>query len=284
MKYTAKLPEENVNVTPTSPLKEFFVLAGGLLAVVVGTFFLLGLAVDLIVPRISPEVEAKMASLFVNRFELKQGGDPTEAYLQSLVDDLNGRCGKLSYPLKVYLSPSEEVNAVALPGGNIVVFKGLVDKVRSENEMAFVLAHEMGHFAGRDHLRGIGRGLVLLVAAVMIGDADSSVGGMLAGGLGLTQAKFSRTRESQADLYALSALNCLYGHVGGASGFFELIAAPEDEGGKLSHYFASHPETVHRIAELSREAEERGFVKKAVRPMPVFSEVADGGTERAPSP
>ena len=60
MKYTPREQKTNVNVTPTSPLREFFVLTAGLLAIIVGVYFLLGFAVDLLVPRISPELERKL--------------------------------------------------------------------------------------------------------------------------------------------------------------------------------------------------------------------------------
>jgi hypothetical protein len=57
VKFTARQPGTNVNVSPTHPLKEFAVLAGGLLAIAVGVYLALGLAVDLIVPRLSMELE-----------------------------------------------------------------------------------------------------------------------------------------------------------------------------------------------------------------------------------
>ena len=53
MKYIPRQPQSNVNVTPTSPLKDFFVLAGGLLGIVVVIYLLLGLAVD-VVQSVSP--------------------------------------------------------------------------------------------------------------------------------------------------------------------------------------------------------------------------------------
>ena len=60
MKFTARHPGTNVNVSPTSPLKEFAVLAGGLLAIAAGIYLALGLAVDLIVPRLSMDLEQKL--------------------------------------------------------------------------------------------------------------------------------------------------------------------------------------------------------------------------------
>ena len=57
MKFTPRRIETNVNVSKTHPLKEFAILAGGLLAIVIGVYLVLGLAVDLIVPRISMNLE-----------------------------------------------------------------------------------------------------------------------------------------------------------------------------------------------------------------------------------
>ena len=67
MKYIQRHPDTNVNVTPTSPLKDFFVLSGGLLVITVAIYFLLGFAVDLIIPHISPETEKKNQKLSLFR-------------------------------------------------------------------------------------------------------------------------------------------------------------------------------------------------------------------------
>jgi len=69
MKYTPRQPGSNVNVTPTSPLREFFILTAGLLGMVIIIYMVLGLAVDLIAPRISTDLENKMGSLFVGSVE-----------------------------------------------------------------------------------------------------------------------------------------------------------------------------------------------------------------------
>ena len=50
MKYTPREPKTNVNVSPTSPLREVFVLTGGLRIIVIVIYLLLGLAVDLLGP------------------------------------------------------------------------------------------------------------------------------------------------------------------------------------------------------------------------------------------
>ena len=258
MKFTARQPGRNVNVSPTHPLKEFAVLAGGLLAMVVIVYLALGLAVDLIVPRLSMDLEKKLAGVFIGRLaETDEVADATRA-LQTLVDQLQDRCAPLPYSITVHVQQSDAVNAAALPGGHMVVFTGLLAKMSSENELAFVLAHELGHYAHRDHLRGLGRALVLMTASTVLLGADNSINSMIGQGLVLTELSFSRNQETQADVFALETLFCHYGHVADSTSFFSKI--PQDgDPGRFGHYFASHPENRRRISHLEDLAQERGY-------------------------
>ncbi len=258
MKYTPRLPRTNVNVTPGSPVKEFFILAGGLLALIAGTYLLLGLAVSWLAPRMPPELESKMAAPFLRALDKAPVDDPPARCLQRLVDELQSRCAHLPYHFRVHIKKSAAVNAVALPAGHIVVYQGLLDKVSSENELTFVLAHEMGHYAHRDHLRGLGRGLVLMAISAFFMGSDSALGNLLSSTLNLSEMRFSRSQESQADAFALEELNCFYGHVGGATALFEKLSetvGPES----VTHYFSSHPVNRQRIADLKNLARRRGY-------------------------
>lgn len=267
MKFTARQPGINVNVSPTHPLKEFAILAGGLLAIVVGVYLALGLAVDLIVPRLSMDLEKKLAGAFVGRLVETEEVDTTTRSLQDLVDRLQDRCAPLPYIITVHVTESDAVNAAALPGGHMVVFTGLLAEMTSENELAFVLAHELGHYANRDHLRGLGRALVLMTASTVLLGADNTVNSMIGQGMVLTELSFSRKQESQADEFALETLFCHYGHVADATSFFNKI--PEDaDPGRFGHYFASHPENRRRISHLEDLAQERGYPTGNPLPLP----------------
>ncbi len=268
MKYTPKKLESNVNVTPTSPLRDFFVMAGGLMAIVIGTYLLLGVAVDLLAPRISPELEAKMAKYFLMAVKSEDNNNSEEIlFVQDLLDHLQDSCGKLPYDFKVYLHESDAVNAMALPGGNIVVFSGFLEKVTSENELAFVLSHEMGHYANRDHLRGIGRSLVFLVISAVFLGPDSKVGNMLTHGLSITELSFSRKQETSADEFAIDTLACLYGHVNGSTDFFSKIDKEHDPG-IFGHYFSTHPENKKRISHIKAFADQKGYVHRQRKDLP----------------
>lgn len=271
MKYTPRLPERNDNVTPRSPLGQFFILAGGLLGIVVATYFILGLLVDVIVPRISPDLEKKLAGVFMNIVDAGSDTDtdPQARYCQRLIDKLQHDCTDLPYYITVHVKKNPAVNALALPGGQVVVYTGLIDKVTTENELAFVLAHETGHYIHRDHLRGMGRALVFMAISTIVFGPDSGVNSFLVQSLNLTELRFSRQQEAWADAYALKTLHCAYGHVGAASAFFERIKEEADPG-VFGHYFSTHPQNQARIARINELSEQNGFTRHDPAPLPDF--------------
>jgi Zn-dependent protease with chaperone function len=130
--------------------------------------------------------------------------------------------------------------------------------VSSENELAYVLGHEMGHYANRDHLRGLGRALILTSASVFLFGPDSRIHHFLLKLLTLTDLSFSRKQEYRADEYALLRLQCLYGHVGGSTDFLKKIPKAQDPG-KFGNYFSSHPENRRRIARLNLLIRQKGL-------------------------
>ena len=258
MKYVPRRPRTNVNVTPTSPLRDFFLMLGGLLLALITVYIFLGFLVDFITPFISVETEKKLSGFFA-WVDYEEAPLPQEqVVLQEIVDNIQHKCVDLPYSLKVDVADDEMINALALPGGRIVVFSGLLEEAQSENELAFVLSHEMGHFNNRDHLSGLGRGLVFMVLSMGVFGPDSMIGEKIASLLAISELGFSRKHESMADDYALDTLNCYYGHVAGATGFFKHTAKIEEKN-FTGHYLSSHPLSDQRIAHLLERAEEKGF-------------------------
>jgi Zn-dependent protease with chaperone function len=228
------------------------------LILVVGVYFLLGLAVDLIAPRLPLSIEHRIAGWFRNLHHSAAGMSEEAGAVQEIVDRIENDCARLPYRFTVHVHDDPAVNAAALPGGHIVVFRGLLESVRSENELAFVMAHEMGHFADRDHLKGFGRSLVFLTLWAVVFGGNGTVGEVLADGINLTELGFSRRQEAKADAYAIDLLNCAYGHVGGGTDFFKKMTGSKDTR-VFGHYFSSHPRNQERIDALNAIAGEKGY-------------------------
>jgi len=263
-------------VSHTQPFMEFVLLFFGIMLCLLIAFWTLGLFIDRAVDYISPEMEAVIfSSVAAPTTEEKDGGDPRQAELQRLVDELRG-CVNLAYPLKVSLVDSDKANALALPGGHIFVLNGLLEKVLSENSLSFVLAHELAHFKNRDHLRGMGRALVFTAIAAITTGANSSITQLLGHASTMSQAQYSQERESLADQQAMQALNCYYGHVGGAVDLFQAMKRNDKKRSNVfGHYFSSHPEGVQRINNLHQLAHDKKFIVGEVFPLPAVFRAQD---------
>ncbi len=245
MKYTPKLFTKNVNVTTTHPLREFAILTAGILGALILVYVLLGLALEwVVVPRIPQSVEQSLGQLFLGNYAVEDS--PETRYLQGILDRLVEHESSQTLDYQLHVEKSLMVNAMALPGGHIVIYRGLLDRVESENELAMILGHELGHFAERHHLKGLGRGLVLLVlSATLLGD-QSGITQFLQDSLATVESRFSQRQEQQVDEFGLHLLQKTYHHVAGATDFFERIQMEEPEG-PLSYFFASHPSSANRI-------------------------------------
>ncbi|GMR22615.1 MAG: hypothetical protein BMS9Abin37_0977 [Acidobacteriota bacterium] len=161
--------------------------------------------------------------------------------------------------LRVGLLESSQPNALAFPGGLILVTTGLSDQVESENELAFVLSHELGHYRARDHVRSLGRGLALALILTAMGQSGTAAELVALSGQ-LSTRSFSREQESKADAFGLMLVEAEFGHVAGATDFFDKLPSPDTALERsLASYLATHPLSEDRIDDMKVLAEEKGW-------------------------
>ncbi|MDG5468284.1 M48 family metallopeptidase [Deltaproteobacteria bacterium IMCC39524] len=256
MKFTPKHIDENLNVSKTHPLAELAWLVGGMLLLALVFYLVLGVTADLAVAKIPIKAEVWLGEPFVDSFEANED-EALRRRLQRLLDNLPADSPLHQYTFTVQLVKNEEVNALALPGGHIVVFSGLVEQAESENELAMVLAHELGHFAHRDHLKRLGRGLGLTVAAMLVFGEDSAISRLVSNLFLVTESSYSRQQESDADRFGLELLVNSFGHAGGATDFFARVG--KKAGRRVPYLLASHPHPEDRIEELQSLIRENGY-------------------------
>ena len=171
------------------------------------------------------------------------------AALNKLVGELQSKAG-LRIPLTAGALASSVPNAFALPGGRVFVLKGLLDKAQSPDEVAGVLAHELGHVAHRDGLRLlIENGGTSYLLGLLFGDV-SGAGAVLMAGRSLIQSHYSREAEANADLFARELMVAL-GRSPRPLGDLLVRITGTSKPGPLS-IFASHPLTADRQAALEK--------------------------------
>ncbi len=261
MKYTPVQPPEDINVTPEHPLKSFFILTAGTIGVVILIVLILGFFADHLVKYVPVEYEQDLFSqdgIYLMPFETDESaeGIKVRQYLQSLVNELHNKAGEdfADHQFHVAVSSELAANAFAIPGGHIVVTKGLFSSIESENGLSMILAHEMAHHYKRHPLRSTGRGLVvsLFLLTVLGVDGSSFLQNILGSTASITNLAFSRKQESESDEFAIDLLNMHYGHASGASEFFQYIQGEEESMGEIPSFLSTHPSTDDRIEFLHK--------------------------------
>ncbi len=188
-------------------------------------------------------------------------------YVQSIGDSLvqTSHRSNLVYRFKVLDSP--EVNAFALPGGYIFINRGLMAYLSSEEELAAVLGHEIGHVAARHSVRQISQAKLFNVISYAVARQAGSVAGDLTNiGGGALVAGYGREMELQAD-----SLGAEYMVKKGysATGMIKTISILKEHetyskevskrrGSAQPTYhglFASHPSNDQRLKEIINKAE-----------------------------
>jgi predicted Zn-dependent protease len=249
-------PLEN-NVSPGHPLAEFATLLGGLVLVGLALLLAVWLGVEVAVRFLPASVEQEVFGGGAER--VAQDVDEEDAALAALLERLTRHGPVRGYDLQVGVVDVSEPNAFALPGGNVLVTRGLLERAGSENEVAFVLAHELGHVEARDPLRGLGRGVLVALALSVLGVSDGAAVAGSAATLG--ELAFSREQESAADRFALARVQAEYGHVAGASAFLGRLpdAGPANVAERAAGWLATHPRSERRVADLEALARAEGY-------------------------
>jgi len=150
------------------------------------------------------------------------------------------------------------INAFALPGRQIVVLRGLLDDANSADELAGVLAHELGHVAYHHPMEAIVRltGLTVL-SAVFTGDSSSVADRLVEIGGVLYFLSYRRGQETVADNYAHDLLNETGIGSAGMARFFGRRDKDRAEGGwikTIEAYASTHPAAAERAAKAQQSA------------------------------
>lgn len=187
------------------------------------------------------------------------------------------RCGKAiaqasgvkDFDWEFMVLESETQNAFCLPGGKVAVFSGIMDLMQNEAELAFVVAHEVGHAIARHGGERISWGYLqslggALVTAGLQNDAADTIYGL---GTDLAVIlPFSRSNESEADLIGLM-LMAKAGYDPHASVQFWSRFSSNASAGVLGNLMSTHPCDADRIAAMNAnmQAAEQEYKKASAK-------------------
>ena len=243
-------------------------LAGWAVAAVAAVVLQIGVMIPLLADRLSgfvpPEGERALGETTFHQIRQALAGSglpplPTcdapagRAALDKMLLAL-GQDGGAGATLSVYVLDHEMVNAFALPGGYVVFFRGMIDAAAGPNEIAAVLAHEIGHVDNRDPTRHALRSAGSIgILGLLFGD--------FAGGAAvlflterLISARYSQGAESGADGFAYTALEEAGVSPAALGDMFERLRARYGDAEGITAHFLSHPTLTSRIARARAKA------------------------------
>lgn len=224
-----------------------------------------------------PAIAARLTQLLPASIELKLG-DAVNMQVRSMLDThKNGAgfdCGvaaserpgrtaldkmvrrleaaaALPLPLRTNVVRRTEPNAIALPGGQVYLFSGLIAKADSADEVAGVLAHEIGHVAHRDGTKAVLQGAGLsFMFGMLLGDFVGG-GAVVFAAKTVLQSSYSREAEVAADTYGTELLNKAGGNAHALAAILDKIGGATEPGMTI---LLNHPETKARVAAIDKLA------------------------------
>ena len=157
---------------------------------------------------------------------------------------------EFKYDFHVIDSP--EINAFCLPGGHVYVYTGLRKVVKTDDELASVLAHEITHAEEHHYAKGSakanGRDTVLAVGSILLG-LPPALGQALSLGSNAMTQKYSRANEYQADREGLARMERAGFDPNAMVNVLQRLSN-EEETDSLFQWMSDHPEGKKRVAAI----------------------------------
>jgi len=238
--------------------------AGGAVAsVALIIFVLVPIMADQLAAYLPPDGEAALGDATFEQIRRALGDDmlPVQtcedpdgrAALDKMVARLNPD-PDLPYPVKLSVLDNDLVNAFALPGGRVVLFRGMIDKAENPDEIASILAHEFGHVVNRDPTRDALRSAGSIgVLGLLFGDfAGGTVVLMLSNQL--INAKYSQSAEAGADDYSHDLMTRANINPAALGTIFQRLMEEYGDAEGIAAHLASHPTMRARIAAAEEAA------------------------------
>jgi Zn-dependent protease with chaperone function len=213
------------------------------------------LAADRLTPLVPQAFERRLGGVADGQVRTLFGGKVCDnaagqAAFTKLMTDLREAAG-LDPSVQAAVLATPIPNAFALPGGKVYLLNGLLAKAENPDEIAGVLAHELGHLKHRDGTRNlIYNGGSSFLIGLMFGDITGS-SALIFASRSLVTASYSRDAEQNADTFSIDVMHKL-GRPTKAMGEL-LYRVTGNEADKGTSILANHPLTEDRLARMTKE-------------------------------
>lgn len=238
------------------------VIAGGLLGIY---FLLISLITGIGLQLVSTEKERELGEMIYA--SMAEGLKIDSAATDKLTLFANELKLSEEYKLNFTVVDEKEINAFAIPGGRIVVYKGILEEMKEPEELVALLGHEASHVNERHSLRSILRQLSGSVLLSMVFGDLGSIGSAVVGQADqLRSLSYSRSLEEEADASAMDLMRGNKVDPRGMIGLMDRLKKAES-GAKLPGFLSTHPLTTDRKATAEKYI--RQFPQTYETPAPI---------------
>ena len=200
------------------------------------------------------KIGASVAVQMEKEFKMVQDYEENQR-LQRILDRIVDVCDRKDLVYTVRIIDKDEMNAVSLPGGYVYLFQGLMDKLETDDELAAVIAHEVGHITARHAMKRLqaAHGYTILQILTIAADEPQAAYGVAVGFENVFLA-YSRQDEFQADKLSVKYMT-LAGYQPEA--ILTVLGKLQEEQRKRAPsriaYFRTHPYVQERKGVVKKE-------------------------------
>lgn len=202
--------------------------------------------------------------------------EAVDSYASGLLEQIAKTSRRPKMPYMIRVVNTKQVNAVALPGGRVLLYRGLLEWAQNESQLTAVLSHEVGHVVGRHSANALSReaslgSLVDEASKVIFGDdlparILKEAGGPVAS---LALLRYSRFQEAEADLLGYYNMQ----RAGwDAQGMVELFHrfGQESQSNPLFDFLSTHPDPAFRENQVRDEMKQFPPTRGLIHDSPEF--------------
>lgn len=175
----------------------------------------------------------------------------------TLIQALVSTVESVPYTFRLTIVDQPILNAMALPGGHIIIFRGLLENTETPEELTGVLAHEIQHVLQRHGMRLLVQNMTLgLIIGALTGDVSGIMTFVLEGAHVLQTLSYSRSAEEEADREGMALVLAAKINPEGMLSFFEYLKEQHSEKDfdPMWRYLSTHPTAGDRVETLRKQA------------------------------